>query len=103
MRLVRQDDQARGASVASNRFVKFLRLQRRGARIRVFPTVHNEERSLQFVSGEKWGNLHINIRRLPNGSTLVLKAERRERLVVRTAGCCAGAKQVAMSHQIYGH
>ena len=53
MRLVRQHDQARGATVAAQRFVKFARLQRCGSRIGVIGAVDDEQRRLQLVSKEE--------------------------------------------------
>jgi hypothetical protein len=34
----------------------------------VFRAVHEQERRLQFVGGEKWGDFHIDIRCFPNGA-----------------------------------
>jgi len=57
----------------------------------------------QFVGEEKWGDFQIDIRRLPNRSSLVLETERRERLVIGAAGRDTGAEQVRVGDEICGH
>jgi len=65
--------------------------------------MHDQERQLDPVCEKERRDIDVYVARLPHRAALVLEAEGSKGLVVRTAGCDAGAEQVGVRDQVRGH
>src|ERR1700733_3013177 len=103
MGLERQKYQPNRGTMALERHVKPLRLNRKSSLIVVRFAMNEQYRRLDLVGIAERRHLEVNIWCLPVRALLRLESERCERTIVGAAACNAGTKHVAVCEQICGH